>query len=306
MARNLARSLKRQAELPALSQPVLDKFLGMHERFVTAQPGGRRAMVRYLRAPGLDFSGRNLTDADFTGADFQDSRLIKVRLAWASLLCADLRGADLTDADLSKVDLRGVSLRGANLTGANLDGADMRQAVLARVDLPGGFKLFGASAKGSDGPVTFSADFSNCSMQGARLGRAKLRGANFKGAILTGADLKGADLEDANFDGAVLMDVDFDILMKRLTGRRTCSKTGAVLNVYFSSPAELEACTKAGGELVQRADDNEATIRNRLEVYQKQTAPLVEYYQKRGMLKTVAATGEVDDVYARLKKAVGL
>lgn len=107
-------------------------------------------------------------------------------------------------------------------------------------------------------------------------------------------------------DGAVLMDVDFDILMKRLTGRRTCSKTGAVLNIYFSSPAEIEACTKAGGELVQRADDNEATIRNRLEVYQKQTAPLVEYYQKRGMLKTVAATGEVDDVYARLKKAVGL
>jgi len=107
-------------------------------------------------------------------------------------------------------------------------------------------------------------------------------------------------------DGAVLMDVDFDILMKRLTGRRTCSKTGAVLNIYFSSPAELEACTKAGGELVQRADDNEATIRNRLEVYQKQTAPLVEYYKKRGMLKTVAATGEVDDVYSRLKKAVGL
>ncbi|MFO1014742.1 MAG: pentapeptide repeat-containing protein [Caulobacteraceae bacterium] len=210
MARNLARALKRQAEMPALSQAVLDRFLNMHERFVAAQAGGRRAMVRYLRAPGLDFSGRNLTDADFTGADFQDSRLVKVRLAWGSLLCADLRGADCTDADLSKVDLRGVSLRGANLTGANLDGADMRQAVLARVDLPGGFKVFGASSKGSDGPVAFSADFSNCSMQGARLGRAKLRGANFKGAILTGADLKGADLEDASFDGAVLMGVTFD------------------------------------------------------------------------------------------------
>ena len=107
-------------------------------------------------------------------------------------------------------------------------------------------------------------------------------------------------------DGAVLMDVDFDILMKRLTGRRTCSKTGAVLNIYFSSPAELAACTEAGGELLQRADDNEATIRNRLEVYERQTAPLVDYYEKRGMLKTVKATGEVDDVYARLLKAVGL
>jgi adenylate kinase len=107
-------------------------------------------------------------------------------------------------------------------------------------------------------------------------------------------------------DRAVLMDVDFDILMKRLTGRRTCSKTGAVLNIYFSSPAELEACRKAGGELLQRDDDNEATIRNRLQVYERQTAPLVDYYTKKGLLKTIAATGEVDAVYSRLKAALGL
>ena len=107
-------------------------------------------------------------------------------------------------------------------------------------------------------------------------------------------------------DCAVLMDVDFDVLMKRLTGRRTCSKTGQVLNIYFSPPAELEACRKAGGELVQRDDDNEATIGNRLKVYESQTAPLVDYYSKRGMLKKVDATGAVDDVYARLKSALGL
>ena len=107
-------------------------------------------------------------------------------------------------------------------------------------------------------------------------------------------------------DGVVLMDVDFDILMKRLTGRRTCSTTGQVLNIYFSSPAELTACRKAGGELLQRDDDNEATIRNRLQVYEQQTAPLVEYYTARKLLKTVDATGEVDAVYARLKKAIGL
>ncbi len=107
-------------------------------------------------------------------------------------------------------------------------------------------------------------------------------------------------------DAAVLMDVDFDILMKRLTGRRTCSKTGAVLNIYFSPPAELEACKKAGGELLQRDDDNETTIRNRLQVYERQTAPLIDYYQKRGLLQKVEATGDVNDVYARFKKAVGL
>ena len=107
-------------------------------------------------------------------------------------------------------------------------------------------------------------------------------------------------------DRVVLMDLDFDVLMKRLTGRRTCSKTGAVLNIYFSSPAELEACRKAGGELLQRDDDNEATIRNRLQVYERQTAPLVDYYTKKGLLETVAATGDVDAVYARLKAAIGL
>ena len=107
-------------------------------------------------------------------------------------------------------------------------------------------------------------------------------------------------------DRAVLMDVDFDILMKRLTGRRTCSKTGQILNIYFSTPAELEACRKAGGELLQRKDDNEETIRNRLQVYEGQTAPLVDYYTKKGLLKTVTATGEVDAVYSRLKSALGL
>lgn len=122
--------------------------------------------------------------------------------------------------------------------------------------------------------------------------------ADSLGALLAGLKLK--------LDRVVLMDVDFDILMKRLTGRRTCSKTGAVLNIYFSPPEELEACRKAGGELLQRADDSEATIRNRLQVYDRQTAPLVDYYTKRGLLETVSATGDVDAVYSRLKSALGL
>lgn len=109
-----------------------------------------------------------------------------------------------------------------------------------------------------------------------------------------------------SLDSVVLMDVDFEVLMKRLTGRRTCSKTGAVLNIYFSPPEELEACRKAGGELVQRDDDNEATIRNRLQVYERQTAPLVAYYTQRGLLKTISATGDVDAVYKRFKATLGL
>jgi adenylate kinase len=106
-------------------------------------------------------------------------------------------------------------------------------------------------------------------------------------------------------DAAILMDVDFDILMKRLTGRRTCSLTGKLLNVYFSSQEELDECTKAGGELQQREDDNEEVIGNRLGVYQSQTEPLVEFYKKRGRLKVVDAEGSIDDVYVRMLGALG-
>ncbi|MDJ0904772.1 MAG: adenylate kinase [Woeseiaceae bacterium] len=105
-------------------------------------------------------------------------------------------------------------------------------------------------------------------------------------------------------DAAVLMDVDFDVLMKRLTGRRTCSLTGKLLNVYFSSQEELDECTNAGGELIQREDDNEETISNRLDVYRKQTEPLVDFYRDRERLRTVDADGSIDEVYERFVNAL--
>jgi adenylate kinase len=118
------------------------------------------------------------------------------------------------------------------------------------------------------------------------------------------------DLEDlldelgTPLDTAVLMDVDFDILMKRLTGRRTCSLTGKLLNVYFSSQDELDECTNAGGELVHREDDNEETIGNRLNVYRDNTEPLVDFYRDRSKLVTIDAEGSIDEVYGRLTKAL--
>ncbi len=105
-------------------------------------------------------------------------------------------------------------------------------------------------------------------------------------------------------DAVILMDVDFDILMKRLTGRRTCSLTGKLLNIYFSPQDELDACTDAGGELVQREDDNEETISNRLEVYRSQTEPLVEFYRRKKMLKVIDAAGSIDEVYDRFAAAL--
>ncbi len=105
-------------------------------------------------------------------------------------------------------------------------------------------------------------------------------------------------------DTAVLLDVDFDILMKRLTGRRTCSLTGKLLNIYLSSQEELDECTSAGGELIHRDDDNEETIANRLDVYRENTEPLISYYAKRNKLTTINAEGTIDEVFSRLLAAL--
>jgi adenylate kinase len=105
-------------------------------------------------------------------------------------------------------------------------------------------------------------------------------------------------------DAAVLLDVDFDSLMKRLTGRRTCSLTGKLMNIYFSPQEELDACIEAGGELIQREDDNEETISHRLEVYHESTEPLIEFYKKRGQLRPVDAEGTAEEVYERLTTAL--
>jgi adenylate kinase len=133
------------------------------------------------------------------------------------------------------------------------------------------------------------------------------------GFILDGfprTEKQALDLEDLleklgrPLDAVVLMDVDFDILMKRLTGRRTCSLTGKLLNIYYSPQEDLDACTEAGGELIQREDDNEETIANRLEVYRSQTEPLVELYRGMGKLKVIDAAGSIDEVYGRFLDAL--
>lgn len=107
-------------------------------------------------------------------------------------------------------------------------------------------------------------------------------------------------------DAAVLMEVDLGILMKRLTGRRCCPNCGRVYNIYFLPPPADGRCGNCGGELVQRSDDREETIGRRLEVYRAETEPLVEYYRKLGKLKVVNAEGELEEVYARLVKSLGL
>jgi len=98
-------------------------------------------------------------------------------------------------------------------------------------------------------------------------------------------------------DIALNLDVPFDDLMKRLTGRRTCKSCGQMYNVYYS-PSKVEGkCDKCGGELFQRDDDKEETIKKRLDVYRAQTEPLIDYYSKKGILKSVSGTGSIDEIF---------
>lgn len=108
----------------------------------------------------------------------------------------------------------------------------------------------------------------------------------------------------APLDSAILFAVDTDVLMKRLTGRRTCSKTGKLLNIYYSPQQEIDDCVDAGGELIQRDDDNEETIANRLKVYRENTEPVVDYYRRRDKLEVVDAEGTIDEVHERLLRVL--
>lgn len=104
-------------------------------------------------------------------------------------------------------------------------------------------------------------------------------------------------------DVVVLMQVDNDELVRRIGGRRTCRNCGRVFNVFTSPPAPGESCPKTGAahDLFQRPDDNEATVAERLKVYDQKTRPLAQFYAKRGLLQHIDAQGEQDAVTARLE-----
>jgi adenylate kinase len=104
----------------------------------------------------------------------------------------------------------------------------------------------------------------------------------------------------APLDIALSVDVEKDVLMKRLTGRRTCKSCGQMYNVYFSPSKKDGVCDRCDGELFQRDDDREETIKKRLDVYETQTAPLIKYYSKKGILKTVQGIGSIDDIFRKV------
>ncbi|HTV77595.1 MAG TPA: adenylate kinase [Steroidobacteraceae bacterium] len=104
-------------------------------------------------------------------------------------------------------------------------------------------------------------------------------------------------------DVVVLMQVDNEELVRRIGGRRTCRNCGHVFNVFTSPPAPQETCPQTGGEhdLFQRPDDNEATVAERLKVYDEKTRPLAQFYEQRGLLRRIDAEGSLEEVTERLE-----
>jgi adenylate kinase len=109
---------------------------------------------------------------------------------------------------------------------------------------------------------------------------------------------------DAKLDVVLELVVDEDEVVRRLSGRRTCRRCGRVWHTAFDPPARPGICDDCGGELFQRDDDREETIRHRLEVYQQQTAPLISFYADEGILLGLDATGPVEEITERALSAL--
>lgn len=105
-------------------------------------------------------------------------------------------------------------------------------------------------------------------------------------------------------DRVVFLDVGREELLRRLTGRRTCGQCGTAFHLVSAPPRTAGRCDKCGGELTQRSDDTREAVANRLDVYEKQTAPLLAYYRQRSLLASVAGEGAMGDVAADIRKAV--
>ncbi|MDO5018660.1 MAG: adenylate kinase [Lagierella massiliensis] len=112
---------------------------------------------------------------------------------------------------------------------------------------------------------------------------------------------KGLEERGIKLDSVVNIDVDLEVLIKRLAGRRVCLNCGASYHVDNKPTKVAGVCDRCGSEVVQREDDREETVRNRIEVYQKQTEPLIEYYNNLGLIFNVDGTLTPDEVFSRVK-----
>lgn len=187
-----------------------------HEKYVLGLPGGVRADLKFVRAPGVDLGRRRLDEIELSGADLPEANLSGASLSCASLNCANLVRANLSEANLRRADFRGARIQGVNFELADMDGADFRQSTIAVIDHNGRWRAPGTEK----GPPIVS--FAHCSLKRARLNNANLKHAKFDGAMLNQASFAGATLDDASFEGAVLIGVNLADLRVDPARLKTC------------------------------------------------------------------------------------
>ncbi len=114
-------------------------------------------------------------------------------------------------------------------------------------------------------------------------------------------------LKDAGqaLDAVIFFDVSEEELLRRLTGRRVCRQCQTTYHLVSAPPQKPGVCDRCGGELYQREDDRAETVRRRLEVFARQTTPLLDYYRQRNLLTTVAGEGPIDSIRQAIRRAAG-
>ena len=115
---------------------------------------------------------------------------------------------------------------------------------------------------------------------------------------------KGLEERVLKIDKVINIDVDKNILVKRLSGRRVCKNCGETYHIDNKPTLKDGVCDKCSGEVIQRADDNEKTVLDRIEVYEKQTFPLIDFYKNLGLILTVDGTLSIEDVFSQIKESL--
>jgi len=136
-------------------------------------------------------------------------------------------------------------------------------------------------------------------------GASALQGYILDGFPRTLAQAEGLqrlfELHDGQIDQVILLEAGEDLIIERLSSRRTCRNCQMVYNLITKPPKVAGICDNCGGELFQREDDQPKTIKNRLRVYQRTTAPLIKFYRKMGILITINAAGQPEEVLQEIK-----
>ena len=110
--------------------------------------------------------------------------------------------------------------------------------------------------------------------------------------------------EKYNIDAALFIDVAEEEVVMRITGRRTCKNCSSIYHIVFNPSSQENICDSCGGELIQRSDDNEETIKKRMSVYLNDTMPIVDFYEKKGILKRIDGNRNPDEIYNEIVEII--